>query len=640
MKVRTYTLLLLTLLSISVVIYAPVLKTGFFLDDDYLITNNPHIRQLSNAPEFFVNRATMASTVWPDPLYRPVRTLWWAILHALFGANPFAFHIAGLFLHMLNSILLMVLISALFDKKENTSLPAFAGAVLFFLHPSNVETVSWISAQGVLLALLFCLLALLVGIKSNGYLGAITSGIFYLCGSFSYENAVVLPLFFMVIVFVQGGFSLLKENKKFLLSFGVALLIYLLFRGIAVGYYKHPPVWGKSMGYHLSVFSCSLLISLKNILFPVSTKFIYVPTLWQKWLEIRSLMTLASGIGLLIIVAFFIKKRSQWALASSAWLFFYLPTSNLLPATWIFGDRFVYLSNIAIAFVVFIIFSKLNKKMLSLALLVGLSYGLLSYKKVGTWQDIDRLWLETAKHYSPLMRMGETVDRRIELLRVRSLLAVAQWHIKKGRFKYAVNELREALKADPTDFYVYFNLGVTLANLGEHEEAVKAYREALKLGSPRPEENFAVYDNLANSLTSVGKYEEASKEYRQALTLNPASFVTHTNYASALMALKKYEEAEKELQIALTINPHYEPAIVNLSAVYLTSGKDKEAVTLLEKSLNDNPRSILIAKNLAVAYLKMGDKEKARSTLEYLLKIYPELANSPFYKEFLTELDK
>ncbi len=104
--------------------------------------------------------------------------------------------------------------------------------------------------------------------------------------------------------------------------------------------------------------------------------------------------------------------------------------------------------------------------------------------------------------------------------------------------------------------------------------------------------------------------------------------------------MKKYEEAEKELQIALTINPYYEPAIVNLSAVYLTDGKGKEAVSLLEKSFRDNPSSFLIVKNLAVTYLKMGDKEKARGTLEHLLKIYPALANSPFYREFLTELDK
>jgi tetratricopeptide (TPR) repeat protein len=52
-----------------------------------------------------------------------------------------------------------------------------------------------------------------------------------------------------------------------------------------------------------------------------------------------------------------------------------------------------------------------------------------------------------------------------------------------GRTKEAVEAYREAIRYDPRLAQAHFNLGVGLAVLGEHEQAVRAWRRAVWLRS-------------------------------------------------------------------------------------------------------------------------------------------------------------
>ena len=63
---------------------------------------------------------------------------------ALFGLNPFYFHLDNLILHIFNSLLVNLLVYRISSK--NLFISIFAGLV-FALHPMHVESVAWITER-------------------------------------------------------------------------------------------------------------------------------------------------------------------------------------------------------------------------------------------------------------------------------------------------------------------------------------------------------------------------------------------------------------------------------------------------------------------------------------------------------------
>lgn len=627
----------------TVLVYHPALNGGFFYDDKYEVADNPHIRSLSRPWDFFRKQSTIASVEWTDPLYRPVRTLWWATLYSAFGLNARSFHWAGFFLHALNSMLIYFLAAELFGKIGNGAsphFPAFISSAIFLLHTANVEPVSWIAAQGTLLAFCLCLMALLVGLSRKGYIAAVIMGLLYLCASFSYESAGGLPLLYLVILYVRGGARALKEHSKSLMALGLVLALLVVIRETVVGHYKFLPIWSNSIPYHLTVVAYSIMVSLWVTLFPHVTKIEYIPYLWSNVYEPRAMLYSVAGAAVVISLLVALWRRSVWAIPLAGWFFFYLPASNFVPNSIIFGDRLLYMPNIGIAMAAGIMVNKFGKKAALICAIAVLSFGFLSYDKAKLWIRPMQLWTITLKAYPAMVRInGTEADDRIGQMKARPLTMDGVRNIKSGNFKFALSELTEAAKANPADFETRINLGLVLDRLGRPEEAAREYNAAIKLPYPSPEEEFIVHDNLGTTLTSMGKYEEAIAEYRLALFKNPSSSITHSNLATALMESGRYNEAEAELFAALRHNPNSEGAVINLASLYIRTNRNSDAVRLMEIAADRSPDSPIIVKNLAVAYLKAGMKERAKNALLRFLQIYPAARGTPFHDKFLKELE-
>src|SRR5580693_7753157 len=102
-------------------------------DDEDLITANPHVAD-GNLPGLAWH--------WTHPhegLYIPViYSAWWTIA-ATAGVNPPFFHAANLIVFIACCWLVYSLLLRLIARPW----PAFAGAMLFALHPLQVEPVAW-----------------------------------------------------------------------------------------------------------------------------------------------------------------------------------------------------------------------------------------------------------------------------------------------------------------------------------------------------------------------------------------------------------------------------------------------------------------------------------------------------------------
>lgn len=117
--------------------------------------------------------------------------------------------------------------------------------------------------------------------------------------------------------------------------------------------------------------------------------------------------------------------------------------------------------------------------------------------------------------------------------------------------------LEEADAKDPLRYAVYFNLGVDLANQGDRAAAAIAYRAALAL---KPDLHGAAI-NLGLALEGLGNPDQALEAWQQAIQPDQARTALLNQRGRLLEQLGRFDEAEKALFQSLLTDPHQGDAI-------------------------------------------------------------------------------
>jgi tetratricopeptide (TPR) repeat protein/SAM-dependent methyltransferase len=192
-----------------------------------------------------------------------------------------------------------------------------------------------------------------------------------------------------------------------------------------------------------------------------------------------------------------------------------------------------------------------------------------------------------------------------------------------NRFDEAIAAFREAIRLQPGFVGACYNLAMALEAAGSPHEALKAYDEVLRLNSGyvealnnrggllsslgRTEEAVDSYRravacrpraaslryNLANALSRCAQYEAAAQEYREAIRLDPGIAEAHNNLATALDALDRHEEALQAIERALALRPDYAEARINQSTIQQAI-RDR-AATITEDAESVTPASVPVA---------------------------------------------
>ena len=129
-----------------------------FVYDDYVsVVENPSIQ-----PPLYLRSVLLYQ------LTRPVVNASYAVDRAIWGPEPFGYHLTSVLLHMLNVGLLFLLVWRLSEDWQRTTgepahaqATAFATALLFAVHPMMTEAVGYISGRSEVLCATFFLLGML-----------------------------------------------------------------------------------------------------------------------------------------------------------------------------------------------------------------------------------------------------------------------------------------------------------------------------------------------------------------------------------------------------------------------------------------------------------------------------------------------
>ena len=124
--------------------YLNTLHNDFVFDDLALIQGNETLSS-SNSISSIINIITKKN------VYRPVRTLSYAIDYHFSGLNPFSYHISNIIYHII-TVFLIYLTTHFLLKNRVT---AFLTALLFAVHPVHTESVAYISGRRDILFTLF-----------------------------------------------------------------------------------------------------------------------------------------------------------------------------------------------------------------------------------------------------------------------------------------------------------------------------------------------------------------------------------------------------------------------------------------------------------------------------------------------------
>lgn len=597
-KIKTKKIILIILLGLLV--YSNAFFVPFLWDDSALITHNPLIKEFRSLPQLFLNSFSIKKA--GSNFYRPLQTLSNWLDYQLGKDFAFGFHLTNIILHISCAIALYYLFSRLFKKEAI----AFFSAILFLIHPINVEAVTYISGRADCLVLLFLLLSFIsyvkfrqLQIKRFFY----SAAFFYALALFSKEVALA-----GIFVFILLDWAMDKNFKfKYYFLFAALSAAYLMVRlfiflGAGIAGSEFSP------GVRILTFFNNIFSYFRILIFPVNLHMSYTSL---PLTAVSGLLLLRLGFVIALIFCLYriLKNEKKIFFFCLIWFFIFLiPQSGILPINAFFAEHFIYLSEYGLFFIfvsaLWRLFAK-RKKILFYVLcpiiVISLCISTFNY---------NRVWADPVRFY-----------RRIISLSPRSFMAYNNLGYeleKQGLIGQARYHYFKAFSLNPKCALAYYNFGRTYRLAGDsslfNHEYEKAFIKA-KVFMPR---EVSVYFELALLYRMRGRSEAAEEELRQAIGIEPKNSVLHLILGLLYKEKGNLDAAIEEYLLALKFDASLAAAYNNLGTLFAQRGDYKKALFYLSQALSLDNDYYEARFNLGLLYLELDMASPAR---EEFLKI-------------------
>jgi len=636
------------LVAVTSVAYYPALSGGFILDDDSLLTDNPLIKAADGLYRFWCT--TEAQDYWPVPS----TTLW--IEWRLWGMHSAGYHVTNLVLHLVSAGLIWLTLQRL-------SIPgAFLAALLFAVHPVNVESVAWIAQRKNLLALLFFLLSVLCYLRFESPPGvhgrraalAVSRWYWLSLGSFvlamlSKVSVAILPAVLLGIVWWRRPLRMpdLMRLAPFVALAAALLRVNFWFRTHGLD----SPIPTVGVTEKLLGAGAVVWFYLSKALLPVNLVFMYPqwhiqPDQWQWWLPL---------LAALLVSCVLWRYRSGWARpVLLAWGYFCVSLLPVLGFTdvgyqehLVVADHYQHIALIGVTALLAAGWATWRQRVRGIArrTATAAACAALATLMLLTWRQ-SRLYVDAMTLYqatlerNPAAAMAHNNLGTIFLEAGRRAEAMAHFEkavelkpdyadahnnlgftlLQEGRPQEARAHLERALQLAPYLAHAYYNMGTVLVQTGRAPEAIPFYQEALRF---KPD-FFSAHNDLAVTLAQVGRMEEAVVHYQEALHLNPGYPEAHNNLGGALSETGHPQEAIMQFRRALELKPDFPEAQYNLGRLLLQAGQRGEAIERFGRALRLKPDFTDAHNDLGVALANDGRLDEAVGHFREALRLAPD----------------
>jgi tetratricopeptide (TPR) repeat protein len=202
---------------------------------------------------------------------------------------------------------------------------------------------------------------------------------------------------------------------------------------------------------------------------------------------------------------------------------------------------------------------------------------------------------------------------------IEHLISQAIERFQIGSPKQAEEILTRILSTQANNLPALEILGLIKASQGNHLEAAKLLKKAIKLNPQNP----ATQYNLAKALSESKDYVGSLIHHEKALQLAPNNPDGWLNYGQTLAVLKRYEQALTAFNNALSINPQYAEAWHNKGLGCAQLAQHEEAVGCINRAIELQPNNPKIWLDMSTSLGALKRYQDALHCCEQALALQP-----------------
>lgn len=512
----------------------------------------------------------------------------WIANHVHGKEPPYAavYHLGLLVLHVANGLLVFGLLRRFVHREWS----AVLGALLFSLHPLQVESVAWVSETRGLLAALFGLAAILLYLRwidaraqvrgPAGQRGpsiqlswvwygmAVTA---FVLAILSKPSAAAIPL---VLAIIDVGLSR-RAVWPAVLSLGpwlgVVAIVGFITRNVqnAEGIQFVTPVLDRPL-----VALDAITFYLYKLVCPWNLATDYGRTAAQL---IGDRWTWLSATIPFVIAALILWRRSMPAIACAAiFVAALLPVLGFIPFAYqgyysTVADRYAYVALLAPA--------------------LGLAF-----------------WLDQNRSRWPLI----TASMILAALGALSFVQAGYWQNQQTLFAHT-------LAVSPNSALAWDEVGLSLRAKGETEKALACFYTAQKLHPGF----YTSFNNAGTTLMQMQRAGEAIEQFQKALRLSPQNSKLHYNMGLAWVLRKGWSDAERCFIKAMKLDPNFVRARLGYALALDGRGEHKQALRELDRVLDRDPKQPNALSIKGQILSNIGQKADAEKYLVTALRLNP-----------------
>jgi protein O-mannosyl-transferase len=637
-------LLVALLIGVTAAAFWQVYQLDFVWDDSVNLVNNPYM-----AKDFWPGLARF----WLKPfayLYVPLTytvwlliarfgTLWSLLIGSSAQVTAAPYHLVNLLFHLAA----VIVVFAILKKLTHRDWPAAAGALLFAVHPVQVEAVAWVTGLKDVLGGLLSLVAVWqylsyaegaavahkpadyakerVNLEADSILTAKARRRHYALASVAFGLAILakptaaaLPLALWVLDCVLVGRSM-RQATGSLAGWLVAGLLTAWVTIIAqteelIDYFT--PLWARPLllADAIGFYAYKLIYPLRlGIDYGRSAQWVvkegWLDFFWMVPFVIAMLIWRSKG------------QRPRMLAAAAIFVVGILPVSGLFLFVFqkisIVADRYLYFSMLGPALVVASILSERRGK--PAAMVTAAVLGLLAVKtsmQVQVWRDKGTLFA-SALAINPKSWIARN-NYAYDLL-------------DHGKIDEALAQLQEVLQQKPELIDSIVSVGIILAQQGKLDEAMARYEEALRIHPSSPISALA-HNGMADVLSERGQVDDAIHHYREAVRIDPEYFDAQQKLGNLLFERGQMDEAIPHLEQGLKGIMIRPDAYNNLAIALAKTGRIDEAIGLLRVALRTDPNDAGTRNNLGIILAGTGEVEGGVEQFREAVRLQPDFAQA------------